>query len=296
MKKIYSLIALFSMFALQGMSQGLVINEIDYDQPSVDSAEFIELYNAGSSAVNLGDYTVTLLNGNNNTLYDSLALPQQSLNPGDYFVICSPYGKTPNCDMVKSNPLPTGWIQNGSPDAVGIRENSSGNLIDVVSYEGNCLAPYVSGNGLPLANSDTAQSDSIANRYLSISRFPDGNDTNNDSLDWNRVCATPGYANTNTNSSCPTPTQGLVSVNAHKSVSVYPNPSRGMINLDLKAISGREVKVTVNNMIGNVVMEASAKNTNGTAQLDLSDLQNGVYIVKITAANGTFVQRVVLKK
>lgn len=296
MKKIYSLIALFSLIAFQGMSQGLVINEVDYDQPSVDSAEFIELYNAGSSAINLGDYTVTLLNGFNNTLYDSVALPQQNLNPGDYFVICSGYGRTPNCDLVKSNVPSTGWIQNGSPDAIGLRENSSGNLVDAVSYEGNVLAPYASGNGLPLANSDTAQSDSIAGRYLSISRFPDGHDTNNDSLDWNRVCATPGYANTNTNSGCPTPTQGLASVNSHKSVAIYPNPSRGLITLDLKAIAGREVNVTINNMIGNVVLESAVKNTNGSAQVDLSELQNGVYIVKITAANGTFVQRVVLKK
>ena len=296
MKKIYSLIALFSLITLQGMSQGLVINEIDYDQPSVDSAEFIELYNAGSSAVNLGDYTLTLMNGNNNTLYDSIALPSQSLNPGDYFVICSGYGKTPNCDMVKTNAPATGWIQNGSPDAVGLRENSSGNLIDAVSYEGSCLAPYVNGTGLPLANSDTAQSDSIASRYLSISRYPDGADSNNDSLDWNRVCATPGYANTNANSNCPAPTSGLLSVAAHKSVSVYPNPSRGIINLDLKAIAARELKVVVNNMIGNEVMNTVATNNNGAAQLDLSDLQNGVYIVKITTASGSYVQRVVLKK
>ena len=296
MKKLYTLLFICCMASLQAMSQGLVINEVDYDQPSVDSAEFIELYNSGSTPINLGDYTVTLLNGNNNTLYDSIALPQQSLSPGDYFVICSGYGKTPNCDMVKTNAPATGWIQNGSPDAIGIRDNSNGTLVDAVSYEGSCLAPYVNGIGLPLANSDTAQSDSIGGRYLSISRYPDGNDSNNDSLDWNRVCATPGYANTNTNSNCPAPTAGLISAAAHKSVSVYPNPSRGIINLDLKAIASREVKVVVNNMIGNEVFSTLAKNNNGSAQLDLSDLQNGVYIVKITTSTGSFVQRVVLKK
>ncbi len=34
----------------------LVINEIDYDQPSTDTAEFIEIKNTGSSAVNLDGY------------------------------------------------------------------------------------------------------------------------------------------------------------------------------------------------------------------------------------------------
>ncbi len=296
MKRIFTLLLILTTSTLTVWAQGLVINEIDYDQPGVDSAEFIELYNAGSNPVNLGDYTVTLMNGNNNTLYDSIALPVQSLSPGDYFVICSGYGKVVNCDLVKTIFPSTGFIQNGSPDAIGIRENVGGNLIDVVSYEGSCLAPYVSGTGLPVANSDTAQSDSIGGRYLSISRYPDGTDSNNDSLDWNRVCATPGYANTNANSGCPTPTVGLLSVAAHKSISIYPNPSRGIINIDLKAIPAREVKAVVSNMIGNEVFNDVVKNSNGSAQLDLSDLQNGVYIVKITTATGSFVQRVVVKK
>ena len=36
----------------------LVINEIDYDQPGVDVAEFVELANIGSDPVNLDGYTV----------------------------------------------------------------------------------------------------------------------------------------------------------------------------------------------------------------------------------------------
>lgn len=293
MKKLYSLLLLICLGSFQVMSQGLVVNEVDYDQPSVDSAEFIELYNAGSAPINLSNYTVVLFNGNtaSNALYDSIALPATTLNPGSFFVICSGSGKVPLCDLAR--PTIANMIQNGAPDAVGIRDNNTLSLVDVVSYEGNCNAPYVEGTGV--LDADTLQSDSIAGRYLSISRFPDGNDSNNNSVDFTRVCSTPGTANVNTSTNCPAPT-GLFSAAAPASISLYPNPSRGIVNIDLKAIQSREVNVTVNNMLGNVVMESVIKNQNGNGQFDLSDFQNGIYIVKVSSPKGQFVQRIVLKK
>ena len=300
MKKIYLILILLGICYLPAVSQQttggfppLVINEVDYDQPSVDSAEFIELYNAGSTPINLGDYTVVLFNGNaaSNSLYDSIALPATTLNPGSFFVICGGGGKVPLCDLTRV--IVSNMIQNGAPDAIGIRDNNSLSLIDVVSYEGDCIAPYVEGTGI--LDADTLQADSIGGKYLSISRDPDGTDSNNNSADFTRVCATPGTANVNTNTNCPTPT-GLFTPAAKASISMFPNPSRGMVNIDLKAIQGREVEVTVNNILGNVVRTAVVKNQNGLGQLDLSDFQNGIYIVKVSTAKGQFVQRVVLKK
>jgi len=144
MKKIFTLVLIMAAITLQSRAQtNLVINEIDYDQPAVDSAEFIELYNASSAAINLGDYTVVLFNGNatSNVIYDSFPLPAQLLSAGDYFVICGAGGKVPNCDMTLS--AYSNIIQNGFPDAVALRENQTSNIVDVVSYEGSCIAPYV---------------------------------------------------------------------------------------------------------------------------------------------------------
>lgn len=302
MKKIYIALFLLCVFILPSFSQqggsgiaALVINEIDYDQPGVDSAEFIELYNAGSTPVNLGGYTVVLFNGNptSSTVYDSIPLPATTLNAGAFFVICSGSGKVPLCNLVRT--AITNMIQNGSPDAVGIRDNVTLALLDVVSYEGDCLAPYVEGTGLPLADSDTIVADSIGGRYISISRFPDGDDSNNNSVDFARACATPGTANVNTSANCPMPTSVFNPV-APAGISLFPNPSRGLVNIDLKALQSRDVQVTVNNMLGNVIMESVVKNNNGVGQLDLSDFQNGIYIVKVTSLKGQFVQRVILKK
>jgi Secretion system C-terminal sorting domain/Lamin Tail Domain len=295
MKKIFTL--LFIIAAAVGTSKAqstLVINEVDYDQPSVDSAEFIELYNASAVNIMLADYTVLLFNGNatSNVLYDSFPLPAQVLAPGSYFVICGSGGLVPNCDMALPNKF-VNIIQNGSPDAIAIRENFNLNLIDVVSYEGSCIAPYVSGNGCPLAQSDTAQADSIANKYLSISRFPDGADSNDDSTDFNRVCSTPGYANVNTSSNC---VSGLSTAKSTLAIEVYPNPSRGIVSINYKASNGKAVNVRVSDILGNELKHVTLKANASVGQIDLSEFHNGIYLIKVQSGSSQTVKRIILNR
>jgi hypothetical protein len=76
--------------ATTGLTPGvLVIAEVDYDQPSVDTAEFVELKNNGSDPVTLNDYRIELVNGANASIYDSYDLGgiAASLNAGEYLVI-----------------------------------------------------------------------------------------------------------------------------------------------------------------------------------------------------------------
>ncbi len=295
MKKLFTLLLITTLSSayLHAQTGGLVINEVDYDQPSVDSAEFIELYNAGSASINLGDYTVVLFNGNatSNVIYDSFPLPAQLLSAGDYFVICGAAGKIPNCDMTLT--AYSNIIQNGSPDAIALRENQTLNIVDVVSYEGTCIAPYASGAGVPLLQSDTLQTDSIAGRYLGISRFPDGNDTNDDSTDFNRVCITPGAANTNNSSNCVT---GLSTPKASIAVAIYPNPSRGIVNVDFKSTGSREVRVRVCDILGNELKNVLLKSAGKQGSLDLSEFPNGIYLIKVESAGGQIVKRVILNR
>ena len=66
-------------------SDTLVINEVDYDQPGADTAEFLELKNVSSSAINLDPYTVQLVNGSGGgaVIYQTVQLPDFSLAAGD---------------------------------------------------------------------------------------------------------------------------------------------------------------------------------------------------------------------
>ncbi len=164
----------------------LVINEIDYDQPGTDAAEYVEIRNNESVAVPLDSVALELVNGSGGgaLLYKTIDLPAVSLAAGDYFVVCANTANVANCDLDVTPD--TDLIQNGAPDAVGLRFN--GNLIDAVSYEGNTGAPYTEGSGTGLV-------DTAASATEGISRCPDGSDTNVNNVDLLLRPITPGAAN-----------------------------------------------------------------------------------------------------
>ncbi|MGB7451965.1 MAG: lamin tail domain-containing protein, partial [Lysobacterales bacterium] len=109
----------------------LVINEVDYDQAGTDTAEFLEIKNTGGSSVNLSTYTIELVSGG--SAYNTIPLPAVSLAAGDYFVVCANAATVANCDLDESPD--TNFIQNGAPDAIGLKDGSS--LVDALSYEGD---------------------------------------------------------------------------------------------------------------------------------------------------------------
>ncbi len=164
----------------------LVINEVDYDQPSTDTAEYVEIKNVGASAASLDGVTLVLVNGTGGgaSVYDTIDLPNESLAAGGYFVVCANAATVSNCDLDDSPD--TNFIQNGAPDAAALRYD--GEVLDAVSYEGNTGAPYTEGSGEGLADSS-----SVAG--LSISRCADGNDTDQNNVDFVTVGSTPGVTN-----------------------------------------------------------------------------------------------------
>jgi len=176
-----SLLALTSCMTLSSHA-AVVINEIDYDQPGTDSAEFIELFNSGSSIISLDNYAIDLINGSTSSSYRNIDLSGFSINAGSYFVVCSNANLVANCNysFTSSN----GWFQNGAPDAVALYEST--NLLDALSYEG-ILSPYTEGDALTIKDNNID--------ITSISRIIDGADSNNNALDFELGCITPGSAN-----------------------------------------------------------------------------------------------------
>ncbi|HEV2856590.1 MAG TPA: ExeM/NucH family extracellular endonuclease [Thermoanaerobaculia bacterium] len=192
-------VLLLATAATRPAAAQLVINEIDYDQIGTDSAEFLELKNVSGGVVNLDNYTVQLVNGNGGgaAVYDTIDLPNVNLAAGDYYVICANAATVPGCDL--DDGPDTDFIQNGSPDAIGLR--LSGVLVDTVSYEGNSGAPYTETTGTPTATA----SDSNTVAFIGLSRFPDGTDSNNNSADLSLRCITPGAANASAATGCAAP-------------------------------------------------------------------------------------------
>jgi hypothetical protein len=115
---------------------GFVINEIDYDQPSTDSAEFIELFNGTLQPVSLDGAELLLLNGaSNGQIYRRIAL--SGTLPAGRFLVAGPAAvtETLGADVVKVTiATASDIIQNGAPDAVVLV--AGGDIIDALSYEG----------------------------------------------------------------------------------------------------------------------------------------------------------------
>eukprot|EP00118_Oscarella_pearsei_P002112 m.9566 g.9566 ORF g.9566 m.9566 type:complete len:1358 (+) comp21435_c0_seq2:23-4096(+) len=94
----------------------IVINELNADDPEVDTHEFLELYDGGKGNTPLDGYIVVLYNGNNDNppdaSYEIIDLAGKKTDVKGYFVIGS---SSVNPDLVYQD----GFIQNG-PDAVAI--------------------------------------------------------------------------------------------------------------------------------------------------------------------------------
>jgi hypothetical protein len=156
----------------------LVINELDYDQAGSDHDGFVELYNAGDAATALDGVAIVLVNGGDSSEYRRLALTG-TLAPGDYLV----------------------WdtdAQNGTPDGVALVDTAAGVLLDALSYEGPITAALIDGVTFDLVEGtmlpiEVEDSNTVEG---SLSRIPDGSDTDDAAADWRfTTSATRGAAN-----------------------------------------------------------------------------------------------------
>ena len=186
----------------------LVINEVDYDQVMADDLEFVELFNGTGAAIDMSDYTILFANGGSavDPEYGRFDLTG-TLAAGGYFVV----GKAALTATVPGGTLTIDFedvdvnqsIQNGmsngdgSPDGVALIQISNMTLVDSLSYEGEITAfvtdalgthDLVEGTAATAVDSNVAQG--------SLSRIPNGADTDDADTDWAFVVApTPGAAN-----------------------------------------------------------------------------------------------------
>ena len=146
-----------------------MINQVQIPQESV------EIRNNDLFSFDLSNFSLELVNGNvgGAAVYQNFVLNSVMLAPGDYYVVCANAATVANCDQDVSTD--TNLIQNGAPDAIGLRYK--GSLIDAVSDEGNTGAPYTEGSGVGLVDDGVN-----ANEGISLCR-PDGVDTNQNNVD-----------------------------------------------------------------------------------------------------------------
>ena len=167
----------------------LVINEVDYDQIGTDTAEFVEIYNSGSTSASLAGLQLLLVNGATSTVYDTVDLsPSNTLAAGHYLVVAGSHVTVPGSAMKLDPVWSQDQIQNGAPDGLALIDSVTHTLIDALSYEGSIAAATIVDfpaavslvEGAALAPT-VADSNTVV---MSLCRMPNGTDTNNAATDW----------------------------------------------------------------------------------------------------------------
>jgi len=77
---------------------------------------------------------------------------------------------------------------------------------------------------------------------------------------------------------------------------VYPNPSRGIVNVDVDGLHGQDVLIQIFDVNGKIIMERSFMESNGLLNsiFELKDILKGVYFIKLTIEDNYFMEKVVI--
>ncbi len=175
----------------------IVINEVDADQTSIDTAEFVELYDGGVGNVSLAGMTLVFFNGATDQAYFVLSLDGYFTNENGFFVVGSSI--VPNVGHEFSSA--SNNLQNGQ-DAVALYSGAFSlnapvttvNLLDAIVYDtGQAADPgllVLLESGEPQVN----ENQNGAGATQSLSRVPDGGDPRQTST-YIAQAPTPGAPN-----------------------------------------------------------------------------------------------------
>ena len=180
-----------ALFAGSSGSADLVINEVDYDQPGTDTAEFIEIYNRGNGPADLANVELELWNGSGTTVYNTIALSAagSSLAAGEYLVVgtSSVIASLPPGTLSITFSAADNNVQNGGSDGDGIKLLDGATTLDSMSYEAIISGITEGSNHAGNDDSGTTQS---------LGREPNGIDTDQNADDFRlSQTVTPGAAN-----------------------------------------------------------------------------------------------------
>jgi hypothetical protein len=90
---------------------------------------------------------------------------------------------------------------------------------------------------------------------------------------------------------------GLKRGTFESNISIFPNPSKGLLTINANTRTTGTLIVEVANCLGQVLMTSNVdKHSSGTTEIDLGNLEDGIYFVKIGNGTETTVKRIILNK
>jgi len=94
--------------------------------------------------------------------------------------------------------------------------------------------------------------------------------------------------------SCYNSTSGIKAVSTEEAVNVYPNPSTGVVNIDLQGALAKNATVNVYNAMGQIVLTQNFNEVLGKYEINLSNQASGIYTIKLIADGQVISKRVTI--
>jgi len=80
-------------------------------------------------------------------------------------------------------------------------------------------------------------------------------------------------------------------------ISIFPNPTAGMFNLNFNYLNEKNIEITVLNSLGKTVFyDNMGKIGIGQVKIDLIDEAEGMYMIKIISDNDLSYKKIILSK
>lgn len=116
------------------LANHIVISEVLWDWPGSDVVEFIELYNPTCDPVDLAGWSLSLINGSNDTEYNNVDLSGFTI-PGFGFMLIGHDTDSEGTwtSVTPDITLPVNGVQNGAPDGIQLFD-AGGQVVDELSY------------------------------------------------------------------------------------------------------------------------------------------------------------------
>jgi hypothetical protein len=213
---VLSLVAIAACWNVRSASGQIVINELvedeqDFETTDVvpDTREFVELYNAGATPVDLTGWSLGIWDLDTGAYGPVDVIPTGTIAPGGYFVIGG--AAVPN---VNYSPAATElWdntnnvfeLRNSSNvlvDALGVETfrgvelaNATQEQIDQMNFGETAGATAKSGWWGQLESNNDGPDSNYPNLPMSLGRYLDGRDNNVNGRDFGMLPATPGAKN-----------------------------------------------------------------------------------------------------
>ena len=241
----------------------IIITEIMQNPVAVNDnvGEYFEVYNTTSSDINMQGWEIYDL-GSDSFTVTALIVPANS-----YAVLSLNSDVNTNGGVTVDYEYSGFTLGNGEDEIIIA---CSGNVIDQVIYDGGSEFPDPTGASMELASNayDATSNDIGSNWGEATSVYGSGD------------LGTPGFVNDFLD------TDNFASVQ----FKVYPNPvNNGIVNI--KSNNAGDVHVTLFNMLGKQVVNTTLTNE----QLNVSNLNKGIYLLKVTQGNTTTTQKLVIK-